>query len=98
MDPIGTLSGGLSIGQGILQFLGYIKNIGSSDVISAFFDWNGERITGSNKIEIEKHPQQNNAATWFYSVKPLSEYAFVRIPLIGSGIQESPGKSVIRVI
>ena len=94
MDPIGTLSGGLSIGQGILQFLGYIKNIARSDVISAFFDWNGERTTGSDKIEIEKHPQENSAAIWWYSVKPLSEYTFVRIPVVGSGIQELIGTVV----
>lgn len=94
MDPISAISGGIAIGHGIYQYLGYIRNVASSDVISAYFNSNGERTAGSDKIEIEKHSQGENATTWWYSVKKQPEYTFVRIPVISSGIQELIGTVV----
>lgn len=91
VDPISAISGSVAIGQNIFSFLGYIKNLATSDVISAYFRWDGTLAEGSGKIEIEKHTEEASPETWWYSVKPLSEYTFVRIPLTASGIQELLG-------
>lgn len=91
VDPISVVSGGISITQSILHFLGYIKGLATSDVISAHFSWDGTRAEGSDKIEIEKHTEEKSPETWWYTVKPLPDYMFVRIPLTASGIQELLG-------
>ena len=58
IDPISAASGGMSIAQGILQFLAYIRDIAGSDVISAYFSWDGQRIQGEEKLEVEKHQNE----------------------------------------
>ena len=92
IDPISATSGGVAITQGILHFLGYIKGIASSDVISAYFSWDGTRVEGDDKIEVEKHKDEDCHDTWWYAVKPLPDYTFVRIPVTASGIQELLGR------
>lgn len=91
-DPISTVSGGISVAQGIFNFLGYIKGIANSDVISAYFNRDGTRTQGSEKIEIERHTDEKSSEVWWYSVKPLTDYTFVRIPVVASGIQEMLGR------
>ena len=57
----------------------------NSDVISASFDGSGNRTEGDRRIEIEKHSTEDETRWWF-SVKPIDEYSFVRIPTTSSGI------------
>jgi len=85
------ISGGIAVAQGVLQFLGYIRGIRDSNVISALFRWDGTRIEGSEKIEIEKHPKEGQDNIWWFSVKEVPEYTFVRIPVIESCVQELAG-------
>ena len=93
MEELSLVGTGFTVAQGILQFLGYIKSIASSDVISGYFNWNGEQIEGNENIVIERHPGEDPAA-WFFSVKPIQDYTFVRIPVTPSGIRELLGKPV----
>ena len=94
IDPISLASGGIAITQGTLHFLGYIKGVATSDVISAYFSWDAERVEGTDKIEIQKYTEEESPETWWYSVKPLPDYTFVRIPVMASGIQEVLGHVV----
>ncbi|PIO06945.1 hypothetical protein COT47_02150 [Candidatus Woesearchaeota archaeon CG08_land_8_20_14_0_20_43_7] len=56
--------------------------------ISALFDSDGNRLEGSDKIEVEKIP--DGADAWYYRVKPVKDYVFVRMPVnAGSVIEES---------
>ena len=91
-DPISMVSGGIAIAQGALQVLSYIKDISDTNVISAFFRWDGVRVEGSERIEIEKHPQEGQDDIWWLSVKEVPEYTFVRMPVIESCVQEIVGQ------
>lgn len=90
-DPISAISGGVSIAQGLMQFVGYVRGIAGSNVISGYFKWDGTRIEGSDKIEVERHPSGNDEAVWWFSVKELSGYVFLRMPLIESCTHELVG-------
>ena len=89
-DP-GSIATGIGLGKNILQFADWLKAKTSSPVISAYFDAHGNRIEGSDKIEVDKHSTQS-PAEWWFSVKPFEDYVFVRFPVIESGIYEVIGK------
>ena len=91
-DPLSVVVGGLAIGQGALQFLSYVRSVAGTKVISAYFKWDGTRLEGSDKIEIDKHSDQPDATVWWYSVKPQKDYVFVRIPVVESGTHELLGQ------
>ena len=83
-------------GKTIFQGLDFIRGIADSNIISAYFDWDGSRIEGSEKIVVVKQAEgsedgeealENDGIWWFY-VEEAQEYAFVRIPLVESGIDE----------
>ena len=63
-------------------------------VISAMFKWDGTRVCGNEKIEVVlnyfKDAPKDEA--WFYSVKPLEDYVFLRIPVNPGAVVESPVK------
>ncbi len=92
VDPISAVSGGIAVAQGAFQFLGYIRGIRNSDVISALFRWDGEKVEGSEKFEITKRSQQENDDIWWYSVTEEPEYTFVRIPVVGTSAHEVMGQ------
>ena len=87
MEPISAVSGGIAIGQSIYGSLKAIKDFASSDVISGYFKWDGERISGSDKIEIVKHQDEENSSVWWYSAKEVADYTFVRIPSVVLGLR-----------
>ncbi len=84
----------IAIGKNALEFLGFIKNLTDSNVISAYFNWDGSLIEGNNKIEIIKINDQTNKDVWWFQVKELKDYVFVRIPVVSSCLQEIPGQYV----
>ena len=90
-DPISLISGGISIAQGVLQGLDFIRGIAGSKVISGYFRHDGTRIEGSEKVEILVHPSEKNPSVWWYQVKPVEDYAFMRIPVVDSGVHELLG-------
>ncbi len=61
-------------------------------VISAFFDWKGNRIEGSENIEAEIHYFKDapRDEAWFYSIKNYEDYVFLRIPVNPGSVVESP--------
>ncbi len=69
----------------------FLKEITDTDVIAAHFDGDGERISGDDKIEIERHHDENNEAVWFFIVKEIPGYTFVRAPVIESATVELVG-------
>jgi hypothetical protein len=89
-DVISTVSGGLAIGQSVLQFLGYIRGVKDAKVISALFDPDPNLKYGDEKIHVLRHNQEDDRV-WCYEVEDLEDYTFVRFPVIGSGIAEVTG-------
>lgn len=90
-DPISAISGGVGIAQGLLQFLGYVRGVAGSGVISAYFQCDGTRLHGSEKIVVEKHPAPDGDHVWWFSVKDESAYVFIRMPIIDSCAHELVG-------
>ncbi len=92
MDPItlSTVSSALAIARTAFGGLGYILGVKGAGVISAHFAADGQRIGCSDKIEVEKHETEDKGAWWF-SVKDVKDYTFVRIPLVDSCLDELAG-------
>ncbi len=82
---LAEITGGLSLANTAYQFVGWVRGITGSKVIFASFRYDGTRIEGSDKIEVEVHPSQNDGV-WFFGVKRVEAYAFVRFPLTPSGL------------
>jgi hypothetical protein len=89
-EVISTVSGGLAIGQGVLQFLSYVRGVKDAKVISAFFDSGPTLKYGDEKIHVLRHAQEDDQV-WWYEVEDFEDYTFVRFPVIGSGIAEVTG-------
>jgi hypothetical protein len=88
IDPA-SLSTGIGIAKTAYQALEFIRGISDSGIISAYFWHHGERIEGSEKIEVEIHYEKEDDKTvWWYSVKPLDDYVFIRVPLVESCANE----------
>jgi hypothetical protein len=87
-----TISGTISIAKGIYQVLEFIRGVTGSAVIAAYFRYDGTKVEWSEKIEIQLHPDEKNRAIWWYSVKPVEEYVFVRVPVVESCAHELIGK------
>lgn len=92
VELISTAGAVIGAGKSILQGLEFIRGIKDSSVISAYFKLDGSRIAGSDKIEIEKHPDKGRNDVWWFSVKELQDYTFVRVPVIESCVEELPGR------
>ena len=90
-DPVSILSGVMSLGQGLFQFLDYIKSLKGSDVISAYFNHNGELIDGDKRIKISKISDAKSPDNWYYHVNEIEDYTFTRIPVGASSLIELIG-------
>ncbi|MHB8576843.1 MAG: hypothetical protein ACYDCQ_16105 [Dehalococcoidia bacterium] len=91
VDPVSAVSGGVTLTQGVVQFLGYLRRVRDTGIISALFDGQGNRTAGSDKIAVAVYPHSGAKNAWWFEVKRIDEYSFVRIPLIESGIAEQIG-------
>jgi hypothetical protein len=92
MIDISPISVGLSFAKSVYQTIEFIYRVRGSGVIAAYFRHDGARIHGSDKIEIELH--QKSETEWWYSVKPIQDYAFVRVPVVESCAHELVGQVV----
>ena len=72
-----------------MSVINAIRDIRGTDVISALFDAQGQRVHGEERISVERHDQADGS--WWYSVDPVEGYTFTRIPLIASGLYEELG-------
>lgn len=93
-DPISIIAGGFSIAQSALRGLDFIRGIAGSNVISGYFRHDSTRIEGSEKVEILIKPSEENSSVWWYQVEPLEDYAFIRVPVVDSGVHELLGTIV----
>jgi hypothetical protein len=75
----------------VLQFLELVRNLAESNVVSAYFRYDGTRVDGSDKIEIECYPYGGHPEAFWLRVKPIADYVFVRVPINASGVQEQTG-------
>ncbi len=82
-----NFTSGISITKDIFQFLNFLKGIVGSDVISAYFRYDATRVKGSSKIKVKLHTTETNEVFWF-TVKPIEDYIFIRFPLNDSGCEE----------
>ena len=90
MDPA-TITTGIGIAKSALQLAEWLKGIGDATVRSALFNFQGTRLEGDPKIEIERHSPPNKPEIWWFSVKPVEDYVFIRFPLSESGLYELIG-------
>jgi len=60
-------------------------------ILSALFDPDGKRLNGDERLAIEVHPLKGNPAVWWYSVNPLEDHQFIRIPVNAGAVIESLG-------
>jgi hypothetical protein len=90
MDPA-SVSASVDLAKSGWELLEYLRKVAGADVISAYFKYDGTRIEGSSKIDIELHPLEGNAAVWWYSVKGLEDYVFLREPVTPSCAHEMVG-------
>ncbi len=56
-------------------------------IISALFDWEGKRIEGNEKLKVRKLGGFHNV--WWYTVEPIDDYQFVRIPVNPGAVVEA---------
>ncbi len=85
-----NISGAVGLTKDIFGFLSWIKTVVGSDVISAYFRFDGTRVSGSKRVEIEMHKNGSPRIFWL-SVKELKDYVFVRFPINDSGCDEIIG-------
>lgn len=88
---------GISDAIALVQFVreiysGYKK----PQIISALFDWEGKRIEGDSRLEVEVHYAFGKlgpgADYWWYSIKAFQDYLFVRMPVNPGGVVEAVDK------
>jgi len=94
MIDISSISGGLSVAKSVYQALEFIRGIAGASVVAAYFRYDGTRVEGSDKVETEIHRAENNETEWWYLVKPLEDYVFVRVPVVESCAHELIGHVV----
>lgn len=92
LDPISVISGGISIVKDLWQFLSFARDVAGADVISAYFKWDGTRLEGSERIIVEKHEDESDPNSWWFSVQDESEYVYVRYPVVQSCAYELVGQ------
>ncbi|NQS89713.1 hypothetical protein HQ584_08000 [Patescibacteria group bacterium] len=88
---IDKISGGITITGGILQFLKFVKELAGSDIISGYFRYDGTKVKGSNKIEIELIKDGNDKNVFWLSVKAHDDYAFIHMPINELSVHELIG-------
>lgn len=91
MIDVTSIADGFNLAKGVYGALEFIKKNAGSDIISAYFRYDGTRVEGDSNIEIQLHPNEKNPAEWFYSVKTVADYVFVRTPVIESCAHELVG-------
>lgn len=88
---LSEIQGSVGLAKDLFGFLSWIKNIAGSDVISAYFLFDGHKVSGSESINIEMHKTSSEKIFWL-SVKNINDYVFVRFPINDSGCYELIGQ------
>lgn len=80
----------LSTAKDLLGFIDEVQKFAGSRVISAYFKWDGTRLDGDEEIVAERH-DGTGPAQWWFSIKDIADYVFVRFPVVGSCAHELVG-------
>ncbi len=63
-----------------ISMYGLIRQVYKNrQIVGALFDWEGKRVEGDDKLKVRRRTLFHNV--WYYSVEPLDDYHFVRIPV-----------------
>jgi hypothetical protein len=92
MADLSGITTGIDLAKSGWALLEYVRSIAGADVIAAYFRYDGTRVEGSDKIDVELHHVEREPSVWWFSVKPLSDYAFVREPVTPSCANELVGQ------
>ena len=65
---------------------------GKAKILAALFDPDGSRLEGDDQISVEVHRESDDSDVWWYEIKPLDDYEFIRIPVNVSAVVESLGQ------
>lgn len=84
MVPLDLMAAGFTITQGIIDLVDRLRAIGGSDVLSAYFDSEGKRIHGSEKVVVQVIKSQTESTIWWYTIIPQEGYEFIRFPVINA--------------
>lgn len=95
---VSSIGSGITLAKSGWALLEYLRSVAGADVISAYFAYDGTRIAGSEKIEVERHEIQGKPRIWWFSVGELDDYAFVREPVTPSCAIELVGTVVGEVL
>ena len=76
---LSEIQGGVGLTKDLFGFLSWIKGITGSDVISAYFRFDGSRVSGPESIELEIHKTESKEIFWL-SVKEIKDYVFCAVP------------------
>lgn len=69
-----------------------LDKIDEIDIKTTLFDYQGNRIEGSESIKLTKGKPTNRVeAMWWFKVEPIEGYAFIRLPINPSGVEEQIG-------
>ena len=60
-------------------------------IISALFDWEGNRLEGDDRLLVTRHEEPPHNLKWWYSIEPIDDYLFIRIPVNVSAVAEILG-------
>lgn len=91
LSIITGLSGSISIVTNGLHLIEFMRGLTGTDIISALFDAEGKRTSGSELIEVVNIPGHDDSV-WWYAVKDVPDYIFIRMALIPSCVQEIAGR------
>lgn len=92
MNDISTVSSVIGLTKSVYQALDFLRGVADSGVIAAYFRYDCTRVYGSDRIEIEMHPDEERNTVWWYSVKSLEDYVFIRVPVVESCAYELAGQ------
>lgn len=86
MDP-SSIVAGVELGKSGWSLLQTLRSIAEAGTIGAYFRYDGTRVDGSAKINVELHYEGQAPGIWWYSVSALHDYAFLREPVNPSAIE-----------
>ena len=84
------IASGVSLVKDLFQFLKFLKGVAGAGVISAYFKYDATKIEGSSEIDVDLIKTDKNEIFWF-TVKAVDDYIFIRFPLNDSGCEEIIG-------
>ena len=84
---IQEVASGASLTKDFFQYLNFLKGVVGADIISSYHRYDGTKVEGSNKIDIELSTTKS-PEVFYFNVKPVNNYVFVRFPLNSAGCEE----------